>query len=166
MRITISRKTQDLLKKVGCIVLACLAVFGCVSAFSALSEKANEDYQEIHPSYTIGDIDKSTGKSTDDDDAIYTKDLIECTGFELYADFDSNIAYTVHYYDEDDKWISCVENTELSLKVATMPENAHGIRIVIYPQDDTQVSFTEKYEYASQLTVKITTEEAKTDSAE
>ena len=163
MRISISSKTRDLLKKIGCVVLALFVLVGCVSIFNGISERANEDYQTIHPSYTVGDIDKTTGKSTDADNAIYTKELIECTGFELYADFDSTIEYTVHYYDEDDKWISCVENTELTLKVDTMPENAHGIRIVIYPDDD-QVSFTEKYTYANQLTVKVTTKEV--DSAE
>lgn len=166
MKIKFSRKTVDLLKKVGCIVLAFVCLFGCVSIFNGISEKANEDYQTVYPVYTVGGLDKTNGKPTDDECALYTKDLIECTGIELYADFDSNIKYTVHFYDDNETWISCTENEGLNLKINEMPENAHGVRIAIYPQADEndKVSFGERFTYANQLTVKISTVEVESDA--
>ena len=124
MKIKFSRKTMNLLKKVGCVILALVACLGCVSVFSGISELANDDYQLAVPSYSIGGLDETTGKKTEDECAIYTKDLIECTGIELYADFDSDIKYVVHFYDEDENWLSCQENEGLNLKVDQMPEGA------------------------------------------
>ena len=163
MKIKFSRKTMNLLKKVGCLILALVACLGCVSVFSGISELANDDYQLAVPSYSLGGLDQTTGKKTEDECAIYTKDLIECTGIELYADFDSDIKYVVHFYDEDENWLSCQENEGLNLKVDQMPEGAVGVRIAIYPQNDEDdaVSFMEKYTYASDLTVKVRTKEVK-----
>ena len=162
-KIRISKKTSQIVS----IVLACVAVLGCVALVSSLAEKANEDYKKVNLSYSIGVIDKATGKCLNDvEEAIYTKDIIECTGAEFYADFDSDIKYTVHFYDEDGKWISCQDNEDLNLKIHEMPESAVGIRVVIYPQNDEngKVSTFEKSTYARQLTVKITTVEPKVET--
>lgn len=163
MRFSINGKTKALLKKIGCVALAFFAVFGCVAVFSGIAEKANDDYQTILPGYSIGSIDEATGKQVDEEDCIYTKNLIECTGIKLCADFDSDIKYVVHFYDDEGKWLSCLENDELELTVDEMPENAVGVRIVIQPMDDEdgEISFTEKFEYANDLSVKVRTKEVK-----
>lgn len=162
----ITRNQKALLQKALCIVLALLAVVACSALVSKLV--ADDDgYKTIHPGYSIGAISKTTGDFTEDECAIYTKDIIECTGIQIAADFDSNIKYTVHLYDEDGKWIRSVENEGLNLTLEGLDAEetpVHGVRIVIYPQADEneKVSFLEKGTYARQLTVKITDKATKT----
>lgn len=159
----LTTKKSQFLTKLVAIVLVFVALFGVVSIFG----KDDDGYKTIYPSYSVGAISKTTGASTDDESAIYTKDIIECTGIKLAADFDSDIKYTVHLYDEDDKWIRCVENEGLNLTLEELDAEdtaVHGVRIVIYPQSDEneKVSFLEKGTYAAQLTVKITDKATKT----
>ena len=160
----LTTKQSQFLTKFVAIVLVFVALFGVVSIFG----KDDDGYKTIYPSYSVGAISKTTGAFTDDEAAIYTKDIIECTGIKLSADFDSDIKYTVHLYDEDDKWIRCVENEGLNLTLEELDAEStaiHGVRIVIYPQSDEneKVSFLEKSTYANQLTVKITDKATKTD---
>lgn len=164
----ISKKTKDLLTKVVAIVLAFAAVIGGAALIGGIADSANDDYKKVNLSYTVGEIDKTTGRPVENECAMYTKDIIECTGVELYADFDSDIKYTVHFYNENEEWLSCVDNEGLNLKIEEdMPEDAFGVRIVIYPQSDenSKISLFEKGTYANQLTVKVTTKEIKTDTA-
>ena len=159
----LTKKQQNLFTKAICIVLAFVAIVGVFSIFG----KDDDGYKTIHPGYSVGAISKTTGDFTEDEAAIYTKDIIECTGIKLTADFDSDIKYTVHLYDEDDKWIRCVENEGLNLTLEELDAEdtaVHGVRIVIYPQSDEneKVSFLEKGTYAAQLTVKITDKATKT----
>ena len=166
----LTRNQKDILTKALYVVLAVLAVVLVVSLVGNIGNKDDDGYKTIHPSYSVGAIDATTGQYTEDENAIYTKDIIECTGIKLYADFDSDIKYTVHFYDENDVWISCVENEGLNLTLAELDaaeEPVHGVRIVIYPQNDEneKVSFFEKSTYANQLTVKITTEETKVEDS-
>ena len=162
----IKKSQKALLQKALCIVLALLAVVACASLVSKLA--ADDDgYKTVRPTYSVGAISNSTGDFTEDECAIYTKEIIECTGIQLYADFDSNIKYTVHLYDEDGKWIRSVENEGLNLTLEGLDAEetpVHGVRIVIYPQADEneKVSFLEKGTYANQLTVKVTTKATKT----
>ena len=88
------------------------------------------------------------------------------TGIKLYADFDSDIEYTVHFYDDNEVWISCIDNEGLNLTVEDMPEDTYGVRIVIYPQSDEngKISLFERGTYANQLTVKITDKEIKAEN--
>ena len=153
----LTKKQQNLFTKAICIVLAFVAIVGVFSIFG----KDDDGYKTIHPGYSVGAISKTTGDFTEDECAIYTKDIIECTGIKLYADSDSDIKYTVHLYDEDEKWIRCVENEGLNLTLEELDAEetaVYGVRIVIYPQSDEneKVSFLEKGTYAAQLTVKIT----------
>ena len=168
MRFT--RKTKDTIKKVLAVVLAFAAVLMCGALVTNLVGE-DDGYKTIHPTYTVGGLDENTGRPTDDECAIYTKDLIECTGIKLGADFDSDIKYVVHFYDEDDKWISCSENDGLNMtleELDAMDVAVRGVRIAIYPQADEndKVSFLEKSTYANQLTVKITTTEKKVEESE
>ena len=156
-------------KKTISMILAFAAIIGCVALVSNIAKNANEDYKKVNLYYEVGAIDKITGKCYNDvENAIYTKDIIKCTGVELYTDFDSDIKYTVHFYDEDGKWLACEDNVGLNLKIDEMPEGATGIRVVIYPQNDenNKISLFEKGTYARQLRVKITTVEPKVDETE
>lgn len=162
----LTRKQSEFLKKALAIVLAFAAIVGCVAVVSNVA--SNDDgYKTVHPSFSVGAISETTGEYTDDECAIYTKNIIACTGIKLCADFDSDIKYTVHLYDEDDKWLRCVNNEGLNLTLEELDAEetaVHGVRIVIYPQSDEneKVSLFEKGTYANQLTIKITDKATKT----
>lgn len=163
----LTRSQKDILTKALYVVLAVLAIVFIVSLVGNIGNKDDDGYEKINLSYTIGAIDKTTGRPVEDDCAMYTKDIIECTGIELYADFDSDIKYAVHFYDDNEVWLSCVENEGLNLKIDEMPEDAYGVRIVIYPQNDEndKISLFEKSTYKNQLTVKITNEEPEAEDS-
>lgn len=153
-----TRKQKDLAKKVLTIALAFACIIAVISLFTGFGEDEN-GYKTITPSYSVGDIDKSTGKVVKEEEcALYTKDVIECTGIKLYADFDGDITYTVHFYDENDVWLSCEDNEGLNLAIEDFPEGTFGVRIVIYPQSDEngKIGLLERSTYANQLTVKTT----------
>lgn len=163
-----SRRNNGFLTKTLCVVAAILAVVLAASFIGNIGAADDDGYKTIHPTYSIGGLDTTTGRPTDEKCAIYTKDIIECTGIKLYADFDSDIKYVVHFYDENEEWIACEENEGLNsafegLDAEIDGKSVYGVRIAIYPQNDEndKVSFLEKATYGNQLTVKITTEETK-----
>lgn len=161
----LSRKNQKTLTWVAIALVALLVVAIIPTLFNPADDSG---YNKVNVTYEVGSIDE-TGVFAEDECALYSKKLIECTGFKLTADFDSNIEYEVHYYDEDDKWISSVKSSDLQLEVAVgdMPEGATGIRIVIRPleDDNEKIGLFERSKYANQLTVQITTEEVESDAA-
>ncbi len=162
-----TRKQKETFKKVLAMVLAFAAVIGCVALVANLTGTDKDGYKRINPTFTVGALSEITGAYIEDECAIYTKELIKCTGIKLGADFDSNIKYVVHFYDEDDNWISCTENDGLNMtfeELDAMETPVYGVRIAIYPQadEDDKVGLFEKGTYANQLTVKITTRKTKT----
>lgn len=158
------RSTKKTLTTVCVVILAVVVITMLPSFFNF--ENDDSDFDKVNLTWDVGALDENGG-FVEDECAIYTKDLIECTGVELCAEFDSNISYEVHFYKEDGTWISKSANQGLQLTVDEMPEDAFGIRIVIRPLDDDndKISLFEKYKYASQLTVKIRTEEVEADTA-
>lgn len=160
----ISNKTKNILKKVGAIVLAAALAIGGITLVTSLVERSKEDFKETRLSYDIGGITADGSYDKDAKNAIYTNKAIECTGIHLEADFDSDITFEVHFYDEEGKWLSMQQNDGLKLLVDEMPEGAVAVRVVIRPADDDEVGIIEKYTYANQLTVKIRTEEVKTEA--
>ena len=169
-----TRSQKEFAKKVIAIVLAFGAIIGCVSLVSGLGED-DQGYKTINPAFKVGALDESTGRPVEDEKcALYTKNVIACTGIKLYADFDSDIKYVVHFYDENDSWLGCVENEGLNMTIDESMDEAselgdvYGVRIVIYPQSDEngKIGLFERGTYANQLTVKITNKEFITDDSE
>lgn len=168
------KKSQiDLIKKILAVVLVFAAIVAVISIVGKFSED-DEGYKIINPSFKVGALDESTGRPIDDDCALYTKDVIECTGIKLCADFDSDIKYVVHFYDESDSWLGCIENEGLNMTIDQSMSEAselgevHGVRVVIYPQSDEngKISLFERGKYANQLTIKVTNKEFKVADSE
>ena len=160
------KSTKKTLTTVAIIVLAVVVIGFLPSLFTGNDDS---DFDKINVSYEVGGLTESGDWDEDEECALYTKDAIECTGFELCADFNSNIAFEVHYYGKDGAWISKIGNEGLQLTVnaGDMPEGATSIRIVIRPlnDDNDKIGLFEKAKYANQLTVRITTEEVEADTA-
>ena len=163
-----TRKTKETFKKVLALVLSFTAVIGCVALIANFTGADKDGYKTVNPTFSVGGLSELTGRPTENECALYTKELIVCTGIKLSADFDSDIKYVLHLYDEDDKWISCIENDGLNMtqeELDTMEPAVYGVRIAIYPENDAdeKISLFERATYANQLTVKITTVETKVE---
>lgn len=158
----ISTKTKNLLKKVGIILLCVIAVGLCASV--VLGTNDDTDYKRVNLTWDVGGIDDENGAYIPElENSIYTVKSLECSAISLAADFNSDIRYSVYFYDEHDEFIQLVQNTgrELVVEGDAFPENAVSVRIVITPNDDEngKIGLFEKYKYANQLTVKIQTED-------
>lgn len=155
----ISRKTIKTLKTIGCVLLAVLALGLVINLFT--SSEPDDGYEKTVLDYDVGGITAEGVWDESVECALYTKEIIECTGIELCADFDSDISYTVFFYDENGKFVSSTKNTDLKLTVDSMPENATGVRIMIEPlnDDNGKIGLFEKIKYANQLSVRIRTTE-------
>ena len=170
----LTKSQIEIIKKVVVIALVFAALVAVISIFVTFSED-DEGYKTINPAFKVGALDESTGRPVEDEKcALYTKNVIACTGIKLYADFDSDIKYVVHFYDENDSWLGCVENEGLNMTIDESMDEAselgdvYGVRIVIYPQSDEngKIGLFERGTYANQLTVKITNKEFITDDSE
>lgn len=167
----LTKQQTELIVKIVGIVLIVAAIVGAISLAATFAED-DEGYKTYIPTYKVGAIDPTTGDFDKEEEcAIYTEKAIECTGIKLFADFDSDVEYAIHVYDINDGWLGCVQNEGLNLTFegpfeGTEFEDAHAVRIVIYPQSDEngEVSFFEISKYANQLDVKITNKEFKSDS--
>lgn len=116
-------------------------------------------------SFSIGSLSTADGSYVENDQAIYTKDAIECKGLSITPEFDAKASYQVFWYNEDDLYFGCTEvynNTQKCLNA--VPELAKYCRIAIYPAqvdsdgkkvDDFKVKFYEPVKYANELTIKV-----------
>ena len=160
MRIT--TKTKNLLKKVGLILLCVIAV-GFVA--SAIVGADDSEYKRVYLTWDVGGIDESGYHIPDEKGSIYTVKALECSDILLAADFNSDISYSVYFYDEAGEFISMVSNDgkrELEIPNGEFPNSAVSVRIVITPLNDEngKIGLFEKYTYANQLTVKLRTADA------
>lgn len=96
---------------------------------------------ELHENAESGTVVASYRQSYD---ALYTKDIIKCSGHELSVDFPAGVTLTVYYFDVNDKYISSyvANNGFTDVGVAEIPEGAVGIRLCMLP--DSNVSFETK----------------------
>ncbi len=161
----ISNKTKQILTYVALAVLIVASVaFVGTLIFGGFEDS---DYKTTNITWDVGGILNDGQYDRDEKGALYTKDLIRCTGFELYADFNSDNEVMVYFYDDTDSFIESRKMDGLEYKCEDFPKNAVGIRIVLTPLDDEdgKIGLFEKGEYANQLTVKLRTTEVKSDEA-
>jgi hypothetical protein len=159
MRFT--NKTKNLIKKVG-ILLLCVIAVGLVAS-AVVGAADDSDYKRTHLRWDVGGIDENGAYNPELENSIYTVKSLECSAISLAADFDSDISYSVYFYDENDEFIQVIQNDgrELEVEGDSFPETAVSVRIVITPNDDEngKIGLFEKSKYANQLTVKIQTED-------
>ncbi len=80
------KSTKKTLTTVAIIVLAVVVIGFLPSLFSGNDDS---EFDKINVSYEVGGLTETGEWDPDEDCALYTKDVIECTGVELCAEFDS-----------------------------------------------------------------------------
>ena len=132
------------------VAIAIIAI-GLIAGLSRL-ESTIDTKQVSWTNYSIGGLDDS-GDVKDTTASIYTRSFHNADGLEIKVDEDASITYVVYFYDENDEYLN--KSDVLNSDYDTAPEGAETFRIVITPTDDAEVSITEIYKYAKQLTVTV-----------
>lgn len=142
------------------IALGVVVTLGSVSAlFKADEEKTLSVFSYERAAVEAGKVYES--------DASIVSDYFSVNEMVVDIDSDAKITYQIHFYDEDKEYVSSTE--ELSEDFTY--EHAEGstkvyARIEITPTKDDEISWTEKFEYAKQLTVTYNPELIEVEDAE
>ena len=155
---------SKIIKKYGLIVIVIAiltaAVFGIVK-FTSIETKT------ISPmKFSVGGLSTSEGTYIDNEQSIYTKDLIECRGLTVTPDFDGNVSYQIFWYNTDELYFGCTDiyGNRDKFRELDVPDAARYCRIVVYPSqldkegekiDDFKVRFYEPIKYADDITIKV-----------
>ena len=104
--------------------------------------------------YIIGSIG-DTGKDVESTGSIVTEDLINVSGLTITVKEDANVTYKLFFYDNEKEFLSCSEELDSDTNSTTVVEGAKYFRIMITPENDSEVSLTEISKYANRLTVTV-----------
>ncbi|MBQ8583290.1 MAG: hypothetical protein IJ488_01595 [Clostridia bacterium] len=152
-------KTKAIISAVLFVLVAGLCIFGVVKLTSI-------ETKSVSPfSFSVGDVDTTTGTYKENKSSIVTKNFIECQGLSIVPKFDSNVDYMVFFYNENEEYLKSTKLYSSQEKCENaVPSIAKYCRIVIYPSqfdeegdviEDFKVRFYEPVKYASNLKIKV-----------
>ena len=145
-------------KNIVLIVLSCIMLFGAIFGLVSLFRQ-DKTTKEINPTYSVGALDMSTGKYVETKSAIYTKEGIECQGLTTSLDFDAVVKYQLYFYSEHDEFIHTTGTLTSVFNSTDVPVYAKYVRIVVIPNEDENISWLERFDYAKQLNVEVDKEQ-------
>lgn len=149
-------KTKNILL----IVLSCVLIFGALFGIIALfSNEDDSTTKKVSPSYSVGGL-TADGKYLETDESIYTKDAFECDGLIVTPIFESTISYELYFYDFDGNFIESTGKLTESYK-EELPFSCKSCRIVITPNNDTEIKWYEINSYTKQLNIEVSKEQVK-----
>ena len=139
------------------IVVAGLAVAAVgLSAGTLVHVTRNEDTKKLsYFSYERGAVDAETGEIDEDAKTALVSGYVNVDGLKIEFDDDAKVTVNVHYFTEDEKFISSVVElaTDYVAADTVLPENAEKAVIEIVPTEDSEISFLEISEYAGMVEV-------------
>ena len=145
-------KVKKQFKNILGIVLGCVLLFGAIFGLVALLNKEEKTTSISSSVFEIGGLNAS-GKYKETTESIYTKDMIECVGLDIKADFDSMVTFKVYFYDVNGDYLSSTSSLDSEFNSA--PMIARYCRIVITPKEDTEVKWYEVSKYAKQIKITV-----------
>ena len=142
------RKTWE---TIGIVVVCTALIVGILGGLVALfgEEKTTK---KISPSFSIGGL-TSQGKYLETKESIYTKELFECRGLTITPDFESQVSYQVFFYNAEGEFIRAT--SKQTGEFNSVPLLATHARLVVTPNDDTEIKFYEVNKYAKQLKIEV-----------
>ncbi|MDE6441422.1 MAG: hypothetical protein K2L12_01550 [Clostridia bacterium] len=146
-------KTKGIIKKVALALAGVAAITAVGFGVKAIVDYTKNDLKKITLSYDVGNLG-ADGKYVANESTLYTKESFPCDGLQVKLDFDNKINYQIFYYDDLDNFVSSTPVMDSAFEGRVWGTNA---RIVIIPTDDEddKISFTEKFSYPKQMTVKV-----------
>ena len=141
------------IKNIISAVVALMIVGAAIAAVTAITGQTKKDVSSF--AFEVGGLDEN-GEYIKREDAIYTKEPIECQGLEITPDFASAVKYKVFYYDGSDTFItSTALADEAHVNKLAQPKYC---RIMIVPNDGNSISFWEfwkVHDFANDLTIRV-----------
>ena len=149
----ISLKAKSIIKKVALALAGIAALTAVGFGVKAIVDYTKKDLKTISPTFEIGNLG-SDGKYVNDESTLYTKDAFRCDGLQIKLDFDNQINYQIFYYDDLDNF---TESTDVLSEAYSDGGHDSYARLVIIPtnDEDDKISWTEKFTYPQQLTIKV-----------
>lgn len=149
----ISLKGKSIIKKVALALAGVAALTAVGFGVKAIVDYTKEDLKTISLSFEVGNLG-ADGKFVDDESTLYTKEAFACDGLQLKLDFDNQINYQIYFYDDLDNFIE--STAVLSESYSGCVHDSYA-RLVIIPtnDEDDKISFTERFTYPKQLTIKV-----------
>lgn len=143
-----SKKSKKVLKVVG----ICAAVLSGLLTISSIATCASEETKElIGFDYTVAEVN-TAGEIVKSEAAIVSKE-VNVDGLEVTVGEDFEGSYEVAFFDEDGEYISTVGPLTDDFEALNIPEGAETAIIEYTPEDDKEISWLEKFEYASHLEI-------------
>ena len=135
------------------VALGAVLAIGAVVAIA----RGNEEGKVLSSwfDFEVGAVDE-TGKFDKDAKTNIVSDLIEVEGMTIELE-NEDLSYEVHYYDEDEKYISSTAAMTLDFDAneAVLPDLAVYARVEITHAEDDEITFGERLEYLKDVTVTI-----------
>lgn len=135
------------------VALVAVLAIGAVTAIA----RGNDEGKELSSwfDFEVGAVDE-TGKFDKDAETNIVSDLIKVEGMKIELD-NEDLSYEVHYYDEDETYISSTTAMTLDFDAseAVLPDLAVYARVEITHAEDDEITFGERLEYLKDVTVTI-----------
>ncbi len=146
------------------LVLAAI-IAGLVFLAVNLVEYVESDTKTIKPRWSLGDLDDE-GSYIDSKASLYTTNAFECAGLDIKVNFDADITYDVIFYDGDGELLTTVDESDEEISAAllgltghftstSIPEDAVYCRVVIHPENDSNITFFERAKYSRMITIEV-----------
>ena len=152
------RKFRWSLRRIISLVLAVLMIAGAVAGIAALSKKLSDDKKTVHPTFTRGGINATTGLQVESNGSLYSE-AFEAKGLEIKLDFNSKISYQVFWYDEND--VFNYAEPQLTVNGTFYAPATCKARILITPlwdrieDDDKEIAWHEVLKYVNQIKISV-----------
>ena len=151
-------KKADKIKWIVTTILIGVLSVGLIAVGVKVSN--NEKTKTIDSSawtYEIGAIDEN-GDYLRDTSSTVMKDFITTDGLKIDIQDDATVKYSVHFYNEDQEYISSMENLTEDFDGTAenaIPEGAEFVKVEVTPNNDAEVSFFEINSYVGQLSITV-----------
>lgn len=153
---------RNSLSRILVIILSVILSIGAIFGVGAIVTSVEEETQKT---ISVFEFDQGVLKNGIYDNenkkgGVYTKEEFSCKGLEVEIDFENDIRYEIHFYDENGVYLfmeSLDGNFSLNAKIEDNEDytTVRKCRIVIIPDNDESVAFYEVQKYAKQLTIKV-----------
>ena len=148
-------KRKNLLKKISLGAVGVASIGAIAFGVSKIVQFCKNDSKTLSLDYSVGAL-TDEGKYQEDECKLYTKKAFACEGLRVTFDFDAEVNGQFYFYDINDKYLSKSDVITEGSSVS-VPLNGAYARAVVIPtnDEDSSISFTEKYKYGSQMQVKV-----------
>jgi len=149
-----THKRADNVKWVIAFVLIAVLVVGMAVMALKISDEDTTLSVSIFD-WEIGGLED--GEEIGDTSCIRMKKAVTVDGLDITIGEDAEIVYSVYFFtineDDEEVFLSALENLSADFDATSIPENAELCRVVVEPTLDAEVGFFEIGKYVEQISI-------------